>query len=111
MKAFGCGFFGRGIRQHRGTSVTGVMLRRYTQAHAGQKLPDCNLKKKSERKKVSCPLQLSEDTLPNVEDLKYLRPSFMSEGNVCEIIGWISGPSEVMWLLYLHLWSSALGDN
>ena len=51
-------------------------------------------------KKVDCPLQVGGELLPKVEEFKYLRVLFMSEGKMeQEIDGRIGASSAVMRML------------
>ena len=51
-------------------------------------------------KRVDCPLQVGGESLPQVEEFKYLRVLLMSEGKMeQEIDRWIGAASAVMWTL------------
>ncbi|XP_055016887.1 AP-5 complex subunit sigma-1 isoform X2 [Boleophthalmus pectinirostris] len=53
------------------------------------------------RKKVACPLRVGGESLPQVEEFKYLGVLFTSEGRMeREIDRWIGAASAVMWSLY-----------
>nr|XP_054599772.1 uncharacterized protein LOC129164266 [Nothobranchius furzeri] len=53
------------------------------------------------RKRVECLLRVGDEVLPQVEEFKYLRVLFTSEGKLeCEIDRWIGAASAVMRVLY-----------
>ncbi|KAF7648618.1 hypothetical protein LDENG_00154150 [Lucifuga dentata] len=53
------------------------------------------------QKKVDCSLQVRGESLPQMEEFKYLHLTLTSEGKMeCEIDRWIGAASEVLWTLY-----------
>ena len=71
------------------------------------------------RKTVECTLRVRDETLPQVEEFKYLGVLFTSEGRMeREIDRWIGAASAVMRTLHRSVdlpvdlrWSSALGSD